>query len=239
MKRFAILFLLLLLISLSVSAAYKIKLRNGKVINVDAKLVVHNNYAYFNKNGLYLYIPVNEVDLKKTEKLNKKPVRKSIKVVAVKKTAPVRKSKPVFINDEDLKIIRERSHLANEPPLNSNPGSKSRRTGSRLASPQPPPGLQPSERADDLRSQLGDLLQERASSVEQSNQLRSKLVELKKEFDLSVNVADKHRLQREMDAAKTQISSAQRNLTSLNGQIQQLQQQVASQPILIQQGPNN
>ncbi len=239
MKRFAILFLLLLLIGLSVNAAYKIKLRNGKVINVDAKPVMHDNYAYFNKNGLYLYIPVDEVDLKKTEKLNEKPAEKSVKVVAVKKTAPTRKSKPVFINDEDLKIIHERSHLANKPPLHSNLENKSRRTGSRLAPARPLQGLRSSERADDLRSQLGNLIQEKFSSVQQNNRLRSQLVKLKKDFDLSVNAADKHRLRRELDAAKAQLSSARNSITSLNGQIQQLQQQIADQPILVQQGPNN
>ncbi len=210
MKRLVVVTVIALAASIAAGAAYKIQLKDGKVIKADAKPIIHNDFAYFDKLGLYLYIPVSQIDMAKTEELNKAPeeVSESLEVEKTEDLRPEVKAKtvkPVFIDDEELQIIKKRSRLANEGELTDLPDqTASPSAGSRpgqAAGPDMSP--QPSgDRVDQLRTQMSSLLDDRAVEQNRLTDLKAKLSKLQNDYNFSVMETDQARIQQQIDSTK-------------------------------------
>ena len=230
MKRIVVFFALLLMFCLTVSAAYKIELKDGTYIDADSKPIVQDDFAYFYKMGMYLYLPTSKIDFDKTEKSNEKIAEEQPEIKAQDKESAV-KTKPVFINDQDLELIKKRSRLANEP---SSPSSYSDTQAPPAASPAPPSDNQESSSdVNALRQQLTDLLGQRADIQQRRDQLRSRLAELNNEYNFSALQNDKERLQSEMNDVQEQLSDTEGDLASIQSSIDSIQQQIAATPVVV------
>lgn len=241
MKRIFVVTVIALVASIAAGAAYKIQLKDGKIIKADAKPVIHNDFAYFNKLGLYLYIPVSQIDMAKTEKLNKHEAKPDL--LEVEKTEDLRPAvkakpvKPVFIDDQELQIIKKRSHLANEGEL----------TGPQGKSGPPRPAVRPGggemggapsgSQANELRARMSSMLNNRSIEQNRVTNLRARLSKLQDQYNFSVMESDKARIQQEIDSTQADLNSAESNLSGLDSQIQSLQQQIASAPVVVHTGP--
>ena len=248
MKRLVVVTVIALAASIAAGAAYKIQLKDGKVITADAKPIIHNDFAYFDKLGMYLYIPVSQIDMAKTEKINEIMAEASapMDVDKVEDTRPEVKTKPVkpvFIDDQELEIIRKRSRLANEGELDKSPSASSP-ASSQGQGPGPGQavgpnmGLPPSSstsgaQVEQMRQQMGSLLDNRAIQQNRLTDLKAKLAKLQNDYNFSVMESEQARIQQQIDATQTEITNAQSGLSDLDSQIQSLQQQIASAPIVV------
>lgn len=228
MKRFVIFFALLLMTCLTVSAAYKIELKDGTYINADAKPVVKDDFAYFFKSGMYLYIASARIDFQKTTKVNEEVAKEQPDTKPAPKVE--QNLKPVFINDEDLQLIRKRSHLANE---SSTPTFGSGKIEASSGAPLPDQEQTGMKDVDAMRSNLTDLLSQRAEYQQRRDLLRSRLADLKNRFNFSAMQNEKERLQGEIDDAQSQMTQVEEQLASMDASIKSLQQQIAATPIVV------
>jgi DNA repair exonuclease SbcCD ATPase subunit len=242
MKRLVVVTVIALAASIAAGAAYKIQLKDGKVITADAKPIIHNDFAYFDKLGLYLYIPVSQIDTAKTEELNKAPeeVSESLEVEKTEDLRPEVKAKPVkpvFIDDEELQIIKKRSRLANEGELSDSPDQGP----SASAGPRPGqaagPDMSPQSsggQVDQLRAQMNSLLGDRSVEQNRLTDLKARISKLQNDYNFSVMETDQARIQQQIDSTQSELTSVQARLSDLDSQIQSLQQQIANAPVVVQ-----
>ena len=242
MKRLVVVTVIALAASIAAGAAYKIQLKDGKVIKADAKPIVHNDFAYFDKLGLYLYIPVSQIDMAKTEELNKVTgvTSASLEIEKTEDLQPEVKAKPVkpvFIDDEELQLIKKRSRLANEGELTESPDQ----TSSSSAGPRPGeaagPDMAPQPsgaQVDQLRAQMSSLLDDRSVEQNRLTDLKAQVSKLQNDYNFSVMETDQARIQQQIDSAQAELTSVQSRLSDLDNQIQSLQQQIASAPVVVQ-----
>jgi hypothetical protein len=223
MARRLLVVLLLLALTMAVPAAYKIYLTDGKIINADDKPVIKDGIAYFQKQGLELYLPVDQVDLAKTESGG----------AASYQSAPAGGVKPPVavktINDDQLQKISQRSKLANEGEL-AQPGYPTEGEGA--MTPAAAPGANQSR--DAIQSQLADLVSRRSDLQKQMLDLQSQVAALRDRDATSTNLADKNAAQQQMSAVQSQLDSVRAQMTSLEAQIQNTQQRLASIPVIVE-----
>lgn len=223
MARRLLVVLLLLTLTMAVPAAYRIYLTNGKIINADDKPLIKDGIAYFQKQGMELYLPVDQVNLAKTESGGPASYQNTpsggVKPPVAVKT----------INDDQLQKISQHSRLANEGEL-AQPEYPAEGEGA--APPVAAPGANQSR--DAIQSQLSDLVSRRSDLQKQMLDLQSQLAALRDRDATSTNLADKNAAQQQMSAVQSQLDSVRGQMTSLEGQIQNTQQRLASIPVVIE-----
>ena len=236
MKRYLVVLLILAMAAVSAGAAYKIQLTNGKVITANDKPFVKDGYAYFEKNGVYYYLPQASIDAAKTESLNK-PVAAPVDVDAPK-TAPVPKQDvaPAVIGEEQLEIIKRRSRLANEGQFAAPPPSYTEESaeGKKEAPAAPPEADRSKSAIDDLRTRVQDLMAQKEEKSSQAANLEAQLSSLRDKFNFSTQYNDQQVIQSQIDAVQQQYDSVKNELSSLDNQIQIVNQQIAATPVVIE-----
>ncbi|MGC8763420.1 MAG: hypothetical protein ACP5VN_07300 [Acidobacteriota bacterium] len=235
MKRTFLLAFFLAAAGLAVSASYSIHLKDGKVIKADEKPVVNAGFAYFQKNGLYLYLPADRIDFEKSERVNavaQAPV-KGFLLEGLEETAtPAPKAPKVFIDQQQLELIRQRARLANEGELLPPPQG-----AEEPATAPSSPGL-PSAPAPDvsgMRSQLSGLIEQRTLLYQQQNDLQGQLSTLRDRYNFSVQQSEQEAYQKAIDATQNRLNDVQRQISDLGGQIDSLQQQINATPVVVQE----
>lgn len=242
MKRGVILLIVLLLVSFSVYAEYKIALTDGTLITADDKPVIKGDFAYFSKDGLFLFIAKSRVDFAKTDEVNMKAVLKEeILLDQPTETVTPVSVKPVFIDDSQLEIIRQRSRLANEgdfpPPKPIEEGEEGAEGQELAAPPRSSPegegggGQSPREQLND---RLSNLLDQRANVQSQRDQLQAQLRDLNDQFGFSVQGDEKTALQSQIDAVTLQIGDLNGQLDAINNDVLNTQSQIASTPMTVE-----
>jgi hypothetical protein len=243
MKRGVILLIVLLLVSFSVFAEYKIALTDGTVITAEEKPVIKGDFAYFSKDGLFLFIAKSRVDFAKTDEVNMKAVLKEeILLDKPEETATPVTVKPVFIDDSQLEIIRQRSRLANEgdfpAPKSLEEGEEGAEGQDQYAPPAPSEGPEAAGGGQSPREQLNDrlsnLLNQRANVQSQRDQLQAQLRELNDQFGFSVQGDEKTALQSQIDAVTLQIGDLNGQLDTINNDVLNTQSQIASTPMTVE-----
>ncbi len=231
MKRAVLLFLLLAMIAVSAGASYTIQLTNGKVITADAKPFINKDLAYFTRTGIEYYIPVSQMDMQATERINAAEASGGPAPAAA--VAPST-AKPVFVGEEQLEVIRARSRLANEGQLTA-PAAEPQPAegGAAPAAAVVKPASQSAQRAQ-LQDQLSGLLAKVADQTSQYNSLQNQLTTLKESYNTSAQQADKEHIQQQIDALSSQADAVQSDLNGTRGQIQSVQQQIASSPVVVE-----
>jgi hypothetical protein len=235
MKRTFLLAFFLAAAGLAVSASYSIQLKDGKIIKADEKPSVNAGIAYFTKNGLYLYLPADRIDFEKSERMNavaQAPV-KGLVLEGLEEQPPLTPKVPkVFIDQQQLELIRQRARLANEgellPPPEGMEPAPSAPSGFSLP-PVPTPDV------SGMRSQLSGLIEQRTLLYQQQTDLQSQLSTLRDQYNFSVQQADQEAYQRAIDSTQKRLDGVQRQIADLGGQIDSLQQQISATPVVIQE----
>ncbi len=224
MARRLVVISLLMVLTVAVSAEYKIYLTNGKVISADDKPLVQNNIAYFQKQGMELYLPVDQIDLAKTEAGGPATTEQS-------STAEPKLKATIRINDDQLQKISQHSRLANEGELDKAEYPAENQGEGASAPPNPAAGPQG---RDALQNQVAEMVSQRADLQKQMLDLQAQLNDLRSKDATSTNLTDKNAVQQQMSSVQSQLDSVRGQLTSLDGQIQNAQQKLASMPVVIE-----
>lgn len=237
MKRTFLLALFLTAAGLAVSASYSIQLKDGKIIKADEKPAIHGQIAYFTKNGLYLYLPADRIDMEKSERVNAlaQTQVKGLLLEGLEETAPTAPPAPkVFIDERQLEQIRQRARLANEGELPPSPEEAAEGTPEGAApAPLPPPG--PTADVSGLRSQLSGLIEQRTLLYQQQSDLQSQMSNLRDRYNFSVQQSEQETYQKAMDSVQSRLNDVQRRIADLGGQIDSLQQRINAAPVVIRE----
>ncbi|MEW5764174.1 MAG: hypothetical protein ACOYXN_12580 [Acidobacteriota bacterium] len=228
---------ILLLTTVASAASYTIQLQDGRIIKADDKPVVQEGLAYFFKNGLYLFLPATDIDFEKSERVNAlaaAPVtgmKLEIDSEAVPSTeASPAKAPAVFINEEQLEIIRRRARLANEGELVGGGSAEAPAPGA-----MPPPQAPSGQNLGDLQNRLGGLIDQRTLLYQQQSDLQSQLSSLRDKYNFSVLQGEQESLQRSMDTVQDRLGQVQSQIADLGGQIDSVQREINATPVVIQQ----
>jgi hypothetical protein len=232
MKRAVLLFLLLAMVAVSAGAAYTIQLTNGRVITADNKPVIKDDVAYFNRSGLYFYIPASQIDLPATEKLNASQSALSEAPSATAAAGPA--AAPVFVGEEQLEVIRARSRLANEGQFTASPAEPQAPGGGAAAAPAAVKSTSQAKQRGQLQDQLSGLLEKQSGYVKEYNSLQNQLTALKDSYNSSAQQNDKEMIQKRIDTLSSQAEQVQGDVTATQGQIQTVQQQLSSTPVVVE-----
>lgn len=196
---------------------YKLYLKDGKVIVTDTKPQIVGDRVYFERFGMLLYIPVNLVDLERSER---------VKSVTKEEIKEVKKKKVRRVSDEELEDIRKRVRLANEEELAQ---------GELTSTSEHKEGQgQGEEGTKDLQSKLNSLIQERTNLQSNVMSLMTQLDSLRDQYGFATMAADKERLQSEISDVERRLSEARSRLASVENQILATQQEIASKPIVVE-----
>ena len=231
MKRAVLLFLLLALVGLSAGASYRIQLTSGKIITADDKPLVKQDVAFFNKNGVLFYLPASQVDMATSEKLNAVVVDEKLHLDA-KTLQPggASDAKPIYVGEEQLEEIRQRSRLANEGQFQASPAE-----GEAAARGPEGQAQQASGARGAMQDQLMGLLQRQSGYQAQQSSLQNQLAALKESFNTSPQQNEKERIQQQIDALSQELVNVESELSSTQGEIQHLQSQISSAPVMVEQ----
>ncbi len=224
MARRLVVISLLMVLTMAVSAEYKIYLSNGKVINADDKPLVQNGIAYFQKQGMELYLPVDQIDMAKTEAGGPAMTQQST-------TAEPKPKAVLRINDDQLQKISQHSRLANEGELDKAEYPTENQGEGTPAPTNAPTGAQG---RDALQNQVADMVSQRADLQKQMLDLQAQLNDLRSKDATSTNLTDKNAAQQQMSAVQSQLDGVRGQLSSLDGQIQNAQQKLSSMPVVVQ-----
>lgn len=205
-------------------ASYKIYLVDGKVITADDKPVIRDGIAFFQKSNLELYLPVDQIDLVKTEKGG---------ALEVTPTGAAPSAKPAtrVIGEDQLNDIRKRSRLANEGELRR-PVSEEGAEGEKPAG-----GAAPAATGGDrsaMEGSLSGLISQRSDIQKRLVDLQSQMGSLRDRYDTATQQADKASLQGQIDGVQSQMDSARSQLSSVDASIQDTQQKLSSMPMVIE-----
>ena len=241
MKRALVVLLSLVLGALSAQAAYRLFLTSGKVILLDEKPVIQGDMAYFTRSGVTYYLPSSQVDLAKSERENGQAAAAPT-VAQTPAKAPV--AKTLKIDEEQLDIIRKRSRLANEGELTAPPAptTGSPEGGSEASGEMPPEqgkaaaGAADQQKRAALQSRLTDLLARQAGVSQQQNDLRTKISSLTDKYNFSTQQSEQAAIQSQLDALQRQLDQANNQAATLSADIQSIQQDLASIPVVVQTG---
>lgn len=226
MKRFFVFFLVCFAVTVFSEDVHKIFLKDGRVIKADTKPMVNGDRIYFERFGMMLYLPVDQVDVRKTEKGGDE-------VIPVRATEKKSKKK-VVISDEELNEIRKRSRLANEDEIRVLEASPAGEEGE-AAPAGKGGGLNIDNRSQQgLQGKLNDLMSQRSLAQSQVNDLMNELGAKRDQYGFATQAADKERLEGDIRDAETRLGSARSQLSSLDNQITSTQQEIASTPVVIE-----
>ncbi|MEW6756753.1 MAG: hypothetical protein AB1347_00900 [Acidobacteriota bacterium] len=227
----------LLLTSVALPASYTIQLQDGRIIKADDKPVVQEGLAYFFKNGLYLFLPVTAIDFEKSERVNATAAAPVMGMkleidddaVSTPEAAPAG-APAVFINEEQLEIIRRRARLANEGELVGGGPVEAPSSGA-----MPPSAAPSGANPEDLQNRLGGLIDQRTLLYQQQSDLQSQLSTLRDKYNFSVLQGEQESLQRSMDTVQGRLGQVQSQIEDLGGQIDSVQREINATPVVIQQ----
>lgn len=223
MKRLVILILSLFAFGIFAEDTYKIYLNDGKVIVSDVKPDVKGDRIYFERFGMLLFVPVNLVDMKKTEKGDA--------LIQEQEKIEQKKYKKVLkVSEEELEQIRKRSRLANEDELATLEYVSTEGAGE---TPKEQGRTKSSGRGD-LQSKLNSLMQQRSILQGNVNSLMEELGAKKDQYGFATMAADKERLQREISDVESKLTELRSKLSSVENQIIATQQEIAATPIVIE-----
>ncbi len=235
MKRwmFTALFATILVLPLS-AATHKIFLNTGKVINANSKPVVQGKLVYFYKNGMYLYLPVSQVDMAKTEKAGE------VKEKPVPPTQPKAEAKPstkapIVIDQQKLEEISKHSRLANEGELEESQPQNVNASSPSKGAPHGAGG-NPNKQRDMLQSQLNSLRSQQSALQQRMVNLHNELSGLQNQYNFSTQQSDREALQQQINAKQQDIANAQDQMTGLNSQIQNVQEELSTIPVVVPSG---
>ncbi len=225
MKRLVIFCLCLFAVFVFAEETYKIYLNDGRVITSDVKPDVRGDRIYFERLGMFLYVPVNLVDLKKTEK-GKTAIQETTT------SEPKKQKKVVKYDESKLEEIRQRARLANEDELAAleytSPEAGGQQAGNQI-------GQQSA--ATNPQKRLASLMQQRSILQGNLNSLMEEMSVKRDQFGFATLAADKDRLQKEMTDLENKITEARSKLSSIESQIQITQQEIASTPAVVVEVP--
>lgn len=232
MKRwmFTALFATILVLPLS-AATHKIFLNTGKVINADSKPVVQGKLVYFYKNGMYLYIPLSQVDMQTTEKAGEVK-EKPVPAVKPESAKPSKKA-PMVIDQQKLDEISKHSRLANEGELEGAPQNVNSPASAGNGKKSAPAAGNPNQQRNHLQSQLNSLRSQHSALQQRLVNLHNELSGLQNQYNFSTQQADRDALQQQINAKQQDIASAQDQMTGLNSQIQNLQEELSTMPVVV------
>jgi hypothetical protein len=236
MRRALLVIAVLLLTAVASAASYTIQLQDGRIIKADDKPVVQEGLAYFYKNGLYLFLPATDIDFEKTEKVNamaEAPVtgmKLEIDNKAVSTPGAASKAPAVFINEEQLEVIRRRARLANEGELTGGGAVETPAAGG-MPADRAPSGAN----SEDLQYRLGGLIDQRTLLYQQQSDLQSQLSALRDKYNFSVMQDEQTSVQASMDSLQGRLGQVQSQIEDLGGQIDSVQREINATPIVVQQ----
>ncbi len=210
-------------LSLAFPASYKIYLVNGKVIQADDKPFIKDGIAYFQKAGLELYLPADQVDLAKTER---GPVPAVEAVEPATRRTAVRQ-----IGEEQLGEISRRSRPANEGEL-----AQPILEGEGEAKPAAPGGSQAAGGVDRgaLQNQISNLLKQRADLQKRMLDLQSQLGGLRDRYSTTTSIDEKNAVQKQIESVQGQLDGTRSQISTVEGNLQDAQGQIANSPVVIQ-----
>lgn len=226
MKRLVVFVLFLFAFGVFADETYKIYLNDGKIIFSDVKPDIKGDRIYFERFGMLLYIPVDIVDLKKTEKQDayfEEQVKKE----------PKKQKKIIKISEEDLEQIKQRARLANEDELEAleygysegEVGSVSEQGGIKIIG------------GGELQNKLALLMQQRTVIQGNLNSLMEELGAKKDQFGFATLASDKERFQKEISELESKITDTRSKLSAIENQITTTQQAIASTPVIVETAP--
>jgi hypothetical protein len=235
MKRILLLTTLFCLVGASVSAAYKIQLKNGKIITAEEKPVIKQDLAFFMKEGLTLYLPADQIDMAASQKLNTLKVTPDLEGLVPASVLPPEKPQPLVITDEMLNKITAHSRLANEGELTSPDKGEASSTaegskGVSMQDRQAAEAQREQRSRQELQGRLDSLMSDRFTAQRQHADLSKQVQDLQQKFNFSTQYDDKQRIQEQINQAESQLNSVTNRLSALDSQIQSVQQQISSIP---------
>jgi len=215
--------------ALCLPASYKIYLVNGKVISADDKPVIRDGIAYFQKSNLELYLPVDQIDLVKTEKGG--ALLPATGEAATAGTKPAVRT----IGEDQLEEISKRSRLANEGEFRVPVTEGAEGAEGAPAAPPPAgtPGAQAAATRNGMQAQMTSLLSQRADLQRRMVDLQTQMGSLRDRYNTSTQLTDKTALQGQMDGLQSQIDSARSQLTSVDANLQDTQQKMSAIPVVV------
>lgn len=218
--------------ALALPAAYKIYLVDGKMISADDKPVIRDGIAYFQKLGNEFYLPVDQIDLMKTEK----GAMAAASVAAPEEAAATRTAAGRRFGEQELEKISRTTRLANEgelarPVVEEGEEGAEGGTAPKAAAPNVPAGG--GDRAA-LESQVSGLLNQRSQLQNQITGMQSQISSLRDRYATSTSQADKASIQSQIEGAQSQLDSARSQLSSTEASLQNAQQQLSSMPVVVE-----
>jgi len=224
MKRFFVFFLMCFAITAFSEEVFKIALKDGRTVKSDTKPMVNGDRVYFERFGMMLYLPVEKVDLAKTE-------RGGEEIIPVRTPTPKKASKKVTISDDELNEIKKRARLANEDEIRVLEASPAGEGGE---GETPAGGGKAGSNQGGLQGKLNSLMDQRTSAQSQVNDLMNELSSKRDQYGFATQAADKDRLENEIRETESRLGSARNQLSSLDNQITATQQEIASTPVVIE-----
>lgn len=225
MKRFLVFFLVCFALTVFSEDVYKIALKDGRIVKSDTKPMVNGDRIYFERFGMMLYLPVDSVDLRKTEEGGEEVIP------AVSKPATKKATKKMTITDDELAEIKKRARLANEDEIRILEASPAEDGGEGAAAGSGGMNL---GQQQGLQGKLNNLMDRRSQAQAQVNDLMNELGAKRDQYGFATMAADKDRLEGEIRDAETRLGTARSQLSSLDNQITATQQEIASTPVVIE-----
>ncbi len=224
MKRFMIFFLVCFALTVFSEDVYKIALKDGRIVKSDTKPMVNGDRIYFERFGMMLYLPVDKVDLKKTEEGPEE-------VIPVNQPAAKKATKKMTITDDELIEIKKRARLANEEEIRILEASPAEEGGEGSVAPR---GVSNAGSNQGLQGKLNNLMDQRSQAQSQVNDLMNELGTKRDQYGFATLAADKERLDSEIRDTESRLGTARNQLSSLDNQITATQQEIASTPVVIE-----
>lgn len=226
MKRLVVFVLVLFAFVVFADETYKIYLNDGKIVFSDVKPDIKGDRIYFERFGMLLYIPVEIVNLKKTEKQDE-----YIEEQVAKEPKKQRKIKK--FSEEDLEQIKQIARLANEDELSAleyrapegEVGVTDKQVGIKITG------------SGELQNKLTMLMQQRSVIQGKLNSLMEELGAKKDQFGFATLASDKERFQKEITEIESKITDTRSKLSTIENQITITQQEIASTPVIVETTP--
>lgn len=219
--------------ALALPAAYKIYLVDGKVISADDKPVIRDGIAYFQKLGNEFYLPVDQVDLLKTEK----SAAAAASVAAPEDVTTARPTGRKF-GETELENISRTTRLANEaelikPVVEGDEGGEGTEGGAAPKVDTQGGNAASGDRAA-LESQVTGLLNQRSQLQGQITGMQSQISSLRDRYSTSTSQSEKASLQSQIESAQSQLDSARSQLSTTEANLQNAQQRLSSMPVIVE-----
>jgi hypothetical protein len=223
MKRFFVFFFACFTLLVFAEDVHKIILKDGRIVKSDTKPMISGDRLYFERYGMMLYLPVDKVDVRKTE-------RGGDDITPAAESPKKKTSKKIVVSDDELQQIRKKSRLANEDEIRALEAPPAEGEGS-----GDQPGIKVSSNTS-LQGKLNSLMDQRSQAQSQINDIMGELSSKRDQYGFATMAADKDRLESDIKDTESRLSNARSQLSALDNQVNATQQEIASTPIIVETG---